>query len=132
VTTLLLDTSGYSYAGENQPDARQAVQSATRILIPVVVVGELFYGFQYGNRWQQNRTEFDRFVHSRRVSIVPIVEETAEQYATISTHLRRQGTPIPTNDIWIAAAALEHDARILTADRHFSRIPQVAVQLLSR
>lgn len=131
MTALVVDTSAYSLFLGKQEDAMMAVQTAERLILPVMVLGELFYGFALGNRREQNRRELHDFLSSYRTLIVPITQATAEQYATIYAHLRRQGRPIPTNDIWIAASAVEHDAGLLTADRHFSHVPHIHVQLLT-
>ena len=95
-------------------------------------MGELFAGFSIGSRKQQNLDEFDDFLSSGRVEIANVSSRTAERYATIFRWLRTQGTPIPTNDIWIAAMTMEKGADLLSADAHFEHVPQIAfIKLIS-
>jgi tRNA(fMet)-specific endonuclease VapC len=86
------------------------------------VLGELLGGFAAGMREPKNRAELARFLESPRVEVLPITAETADSYALVYTGLRRKGQPIPTNDLWIAASALEHGAALLTRDAHFTKI----------
>jgi len=67
-----------------------------------------------------------RFLNTPRVSVLYADEQTTHHYASVFAQLRRQGTPIPTNDIWIAAIVLQHDLALLTSDAHFSSLPQLA------
>jgi len=95
------------------------------------VLGELYAGFRRGTREEKNRIELERFRRSPRTRTVTVDEETAEFYAQILTHLREAGTPIPTNDIWIAASAMQAGLRVVTSDVHFTHVPQIAVELLN-
>jgi tRNA(fMet)-specific endonuclease VapC len=130
MTPLMLDTSAYAFFKRGNKDALTAIQEATSILIPLPVLGELWGGFAVGSRNQENREELDTFLQSRRVKVVPIISDTAERYAFIYTYLRKAGRPIPTNDLWIAASAMEHSAILLTADQHFQHVPQILLNLL--
>ncbi len=65
---------------------------------------------------------------SPRVSLLDVSEETAERYAVILNSLWQAGSPIPTNDIWIAASAMEHGLRVITTDEHYDKIPQIMVE----
>lgn len=87
-----------------------------------VVVGELFAGFRKGSRESYNRTVFQKFLATPRVTVLAISIETAEFYCLIFEQLRSQGTPIPVNDIWIAACGMEHGAHLATMDNHFKQI----------
>lgn len=127
---ICLDTSGYSAFKRGHARAIELVRRSEEIVIPITVLGELFAGFRRGGRERRNLDEFDRFRESPRVRIAPLDEETASSYAEILTHLRERGTPIPTNDIWIAASAMQAGLRVVTTDQHFTRVPQVAVELL--
>ena len=100
-------------------------------MLPVIVLGELWAGFEVGSRRGINRDELDEFLNSPRVTVAPIVNATAERYARIYTYLRKNGRQIPTNDLWIAASAMEHSAVLLTADSHFFHLPQILVQHIS-
>lgn len=130
MTPLMLDTSAYAFFKRGNKDTLTAIQEATSILIPLPVLGELWGGFAVGSRNQENREELDSFLQSRRVKVVPIISDTAERYAFIYAYLRKAGRPIPTNDLWIAASAMEHSAILLTADQHFQYVSQILLNLL--
>lgn len=123
---VCLDTSGYSAFKRGHEGAIDILQRAGEIVLPAVVVGELLAGFRMGSRNRINRRELDGFLASARVRIAPLGAETAQRYAEIVSYLRDRGTPIPTNDIWIAACAMEWGLRLFTTDRHFHRLPQVS------
>ena len=95
-----------------------------------MALGELLCGFRGGRRERENRERLREFLSSPRVVVTPITPETSEFYANILTALRREGTPIPTNDIWIAACALEHGAHLATSDTHFEKVPGLACLML--
>jgi len=119
---LLIDTNIYSLALRGQPEIVDILRHIDRIGISAISVGELLYGFRGGSRERKNRQELKQFLDSPRVSLHSVDEETAEWYSAILQQLRKQGTPIPTNDIWIAAVAMQHGLPVLTRDDHFSRI----------
>ncbi len=128
---LMIDTSAYAAFKRGHPNAKSQVRKATAIILPVIVIGELWAGFEIGSRREINRSDLDEFLKSPRVTVAPIVNETAERYARIYTYLRKNGRPIPTNDLWIAASAMEHSAVMLTADTHFFHLPQIILQHIS-
>jgi predicted nucleic acid-binding protein len=125
---ICLDTSAYSAFKRGDANIVEAIATADSITLPAIVLGELLAGFRAGSREQANREELGRFLASPRVSRAPIDDETAERYAEIVLHLRRAGTPVPTNDIWIAAVAMERGLVLHTTDPHFERVPQVIVR----
>ena len=127
---ICLDTSAYSAFKRGHEGALDAIQRAEEIVLPTVVLGEVFAGFRLGERDRENREELDRFLESPRVRIAPVDEETGRRYAQIVVFLRREGTPIPTNDVWIAASAMQHGLRVLTTDAHFARLPLLSTELL--
>jgi len=98
------------------------------ILVPTIVLGELFAGFDLGARAEQNRRELDNFLASSRVALLPVTRFTAERYALLYAYLRSIGRPIPTNDLWIAAGVWERSSILLTGDAHFESIPQIIVR----
>ena len=107
---LMLDTSAYSAFKRGQPAAVQALRTVPTILVPTTVLGELLGGFEAGTRREANRADLDAFLGSPRVAVMPIGSETAERYAVIYASLRAARQLIPTNDLWIAASAMEHGA----------------------
>lgn len=123
----MLDTSAYAAFKRGHTDAVQALRQVDKILMPTIVLGELLAGFEAGSRREENRQELEAFQKSPRVSVVPTTMETAERYAHIYAYLRENGRPIPTNDLWIAASAMEHSAELLTYDAHFLNVVQVLV-----
>jgi predicted nucleic acid-binding protein len=88
-------------------------------------------GFLSGERRAKNQAELARFLESPRVNLIDVDEGTAERYAVIFTTLRKAGTPIPTNDLWIAASAMQHGLRVLTRDAHFAKVPQILIHLIA-
>jgi tRNA(fMet)-specific endonuclease VapC len=124
---LLVDTSAYSAFMRGHDETNAALQTADEIFVNSIVLGELRAGFIKGQRRRRNENELSRFLASPRVNILDVTEETAERYAVILNSLWHAGTPIPTNDIWIAASAMEHGLELLTTDEHYQKIPQVIV-----
>lgn len=124
----MLDTSAYSAFKRGHPDVLSEVRRAREILVPSVVVGELLAGFSRGSRRARNERDLAAFLGRSRVCEVPVTHDTAERYAVIHANLRAAGTPIPTNDVWIAACAMEHGAELLTLDRDFTAVPQILVR----
>ena len=124
---LMLDTSAYSAFMRGHPEILSAIREADEIFLNSIVIGELIAGFIKGGRRRKNENELSRFLGSTRVAILDVTEETTERYAVILNSLWRAGTPIPTNDIWIAASAMEHGLRLLTTDDHYQNLPQVLV-----
>ena len=106
-------------------DVVYRLQEADEIYVNAVVLGELLAGFTAGNRRERNANALYRFLDSPRLNFVDIDEETAQRYAVIHSSLRAAGTLIPTNDIWIAASAMQYGLPLLTLDAHFKRIPQI-------
>lgn len=119
---ILLDTNAYVAFKRGHPQALSAVQNAPTIALNPVVLGELLSGFAAGDREKANRDELAEFLASPRVSVLPMGYATAEQYATVFRTLRTVGTPIPTNDMWIAASAIEYGIDLLSYDAHFQAV----------
>jgi len=124
---LLLDTSAYSWFMRGHQEIRKVLQAADSVAVNPILLGELQAGFQQGRYVERNKTTLAEFLVSPRVHIVSIDEDTAERYAVILHGLRKLGTPIPTNDLWIAASAMQYGLTILTADAHFKHVAQVLV-----
>jgi len=126
---ILLDTSAYIAFLKGHPGVKQAIQKADEINLNPMVLGELLAGFMKGRREARNREILQEFMESPRVRLRAIDEETSERYAAIFNYLRGQGTPIPTNDLWIAATAMQFGLRVVTTDRHFQQVPQIIAEL---
>ena len=123
---ILLDTNAYSALLRGHADVARRVRRAERVLLSVVVVGELLFGFRNGSRYEANRQEMDDFLASPFVSLLPVGLVTADRFGRIAAALKRKGRPLPTNDIWIAAHAMESGAELLSFDRHFAEIDGLA------
>ena len=127
MSRVILDTSAYSAFMRGHPEVKIALQEAEQIHLNPVVLGELLVGFRRGKRTRKNVGELRTFLSSPRVSLVDVNEETAERYSVILNSLWAAGTPIPTNDIWIAASAMQHGLRVLTTDDHYQKVTQIIV-----
>jgi tRNA(fMet)-specific endonuclease VapC len=127
---VVLDTSAYSLLMRGRNEIAGLLDAADEVYLSAVVIGELLAGFKKGSSEQRNREILDRFLAISRVAILPLDEETAERYAVILDFLRRQGATIPTNDLWIAACAMQHGLVLITADRHFLKLPQVVTDFV--
>lgn len=119
---ILLDTTGYVGFKRGTEEMVDIITSSELVLFSPVVLGELMFGFRNGNRFKKNMDELNKFLDHEVVEIVHIGKTTSDRYSRIALHLKRQGTPIPSNDIWIAAQAMEHGAELITLDRHFENI----------
>jgi len=123
---IAVDTNAYSAAARGEPKAVALLRAANRVTLPFVVVAELRAGFAAGSVGRRNEAALTRFLGSPRVDVLYPDEQTTHHYASVYAQLRRQGTPIPTNDLWIAALVVQHDLVLFTEDAHFSNIPQIA------
>ena len=119
---LLLDTNAYTAFMAGDAATVDALAHAERLLMSPVVLGELLGGFAAGSREASNRALLATFLDTPRVQQVAITAATADSYALVYASLRRKGQPIPSNDMWIAASALEHGAALLTRDAHFAHV----------
>jgi predicted nucleic acid-binding protein len=119
---ILIDTNAYSAFKRGDADIIEVLAWADRVLVNSVVLGELLAGFAAGMQEARNRAELARFLDSPRVLSVPVSAQTADCYALVYAGLRRKGQPIPSNDLWIAASALETGAALLSRDAHFRHV----------
>ena len=123
---VLLDSNGYSRLMRGDGQAATAVRDATEILMSAVVIGELLYGFRNGSRFDRNAADLRSFLDNPYVSLVPVGPVTADRYSRIAAILRAKGSPIPSNDVWIASHAMETGADLVSADRHFEAVDGIA------
>lgn len=119
----LIDTTVYSHARRGGQWAVDILAESDLIGISTITLGELLAGFIVGGKADENKKILYEFLDHPRVSVYPIGERTAEFYSNIYMNLRRQGTPVPTNDMWIAATAQENGLVLASHDRHFENIP---------
>lgn len=119
---VLLDTSAYVGLRAGVSAVTKKVSLSDTVLFSPIVLGELMYGFRNGSKFEQNMEVLERFLQHDAVELVPVGQVTADRYSRIVLQLKRAGRPIPANDIWIAAQALEHGAELLSSDRHFGKI----------
>ncbi len=125
---VLLDTSAYSAFKRDVPEMVDAFRAASEFAVSSIVLGELIGGFVRGGREARNRADPAMFLASPNVWQVSVTSETAERFAQIRKVLLDSGTLLPTNDMWIAASAMEHGLWLLTSDAHFRRIPLLPVK----
>lgn len=123
---LALDTNAYSAAARGDPTAVALLRRADELYLPFVVVAELRAGFAAGTLGRRNESRLTGFLASPRARVLYADDQTTHHYARLFAQLRQQGTPIPTNDLWIAAMVLQHDLVLFTKDAHFSKLPQLA------
>jgi len=126
-----VDTSAYSRFMLGDSQVVDLLESAEWIGIPAIVLGELWTGFLLGQRRKKNEDELRQFLANAVVEVLVVDPDVSRVYAEIVVDLRRTGTPIPTNDIWIAAVAARAGATVLAYDSHFKAIPRVGSLILS-
>lgn len=122
IIPILLDTNAYAGFKRGDADAIAILRAADTIGLSAIVSGELLSGFAFGSREADNRRELNAFFASPRVALLPVTEDTARFYADVYQQLRRKGKPIRSNDLWIAATALQHGFAVFSHDRHFAEI----------
>jgi tRNA(fMet)-specific endonuclease VapC len=123
---VLLDTNAYTALFRGHKGVAARVRRAEQVLLSTVVAGELLFGFRNGSRFETNREELEDFLNSPYVLLLPVTLVTADRFGRIAASLRRKGRPLPTNDIWIAAHAMESGADLLSFDQHFKEIEGIA------
>ncbi len=122
---ILLDTNAYSdWRRRNQWN--ESISRAGLVMIPTIVLGEFRAGFKYPTRGEENDRRLAEFLEDPMVRVLKVAESTSRSFAPPKHFLRKSGTPIPENDIWIAALAVEHLVPVVTSDAHFNHLPQVA------
>lgn len=122
---IAIDTNRYVDFCRGEQDVVSIIQQSEKIFIPYIVLGELRAGFLSGKKSLPNERLLVRFINSPRVDPLLPDENTTHHYARLFQQLRKQGTPIPTNDLWLAALVIQHDLQLFTRDGHFRHIPQL-------
>lgn len=122
---IALDTNRYVDLCRGDGDVVALVERAEAVLVPFVVLAELRAGFALGTSGAENERTLARFLLEPGVRVVFATDATTRAYASLYRQLRGQGTPIPSNDLWIAALVVEHGAALCTRDAHFRKLPQI-------
>ncbi len=122
---VALDTNRYSDLARGDHEVIELLEIATEVCLPFVVLAELRAGFSLGTRGRTNEQALQRFLQKPGVSVLYATDSTTRTYATLYRQLREQGTPIPANDLWIAALAVENGLQLCSRDRHFRHLPQL-------
>jgi len=120
---ILLDTNAYAAYLRGEESVLEALAEADGVFASVFVLGELLAGFKAGSREKRNRDILLQFLQKSTVEVLPAGPETAEVFALVKHALKKEGTPIPLNDVWIAAHALETGSILISYDTHFARVP---------
>lgn len=123
-----VDTNAYSRLMQGNPDLQVSLEEADILIVPVIVLGELHAGFEGGSQKKKNEDKLESFLAEPSVRIQEVTYDIARRYALVVDDLRKAGSPIPTNDLWIAATALELGARIVSYDAHFRKIDGLIVE----
>lgn len=124
---IALDTNAYVAFKRGHEPVLEILRLADDIIVPVIVLGELLAGFAHGMKEAENRAGLAKFLDASRVRTLAVDDDTARWYAQVYAQLRRAGSPIPANDLWIAAQALQHGLPVLTFDRHFEAVEGLMV-----
>ncbi len=122
---ICIDTNIYTAYKKGDSTIIKILEETDFVYIPSVVLGELYAGFYIGAYTKKNITELEDFLTVPGIEVVEVNQAIAEKYGYLIKTLRNQGTPIPTNDVWIAATALELSAKLLSFDKHFSHVPGI-------
>ena len=128
-TSILLDTNAYTGFKTNREEIVRELQTARVIGMSPIVLAELYAGFRLGTREKKNLDELETFRRNPRVQVLQITERTAFFYAHIFAALKQKARPIPSNDIWIAASAMEHGLVLVSFDSHFQQVDGLACRL---
>jgi len=128
---ILLDTNAYVGFKRNVVEMVDFIVSAESIVFSPIVLGELMFGFRNGTRFKENMEDLNSFLDHEVVELVQIGKITSDRYSRIAEQLKRQGTPIPTNDIWIAAQTIEHGAELISSDKHFEKISSLVYTIFT-
>ena len=123
---LALDTNRYTDLCRGDTRVAETVAAADEVWLPFIVLGELRAGFAVGTHGPHNEAVLRRFLLKPGVGVLYADEQTTHNYASLYRQLRKDGTPIPTNDMWIAALVLQHSLVLYDRDVHFDAVPQLA------
>jgi tRNA(fMet)-specific endonuclease VapC len=123
VRKIVLDTCAYTRLLVGEEDVLDAISAAETVYVSVFVLGELYAGFAGGSRERENKAFLQRFLLKPTVKILNATSETAEIFGLVKSNLKKAGKPLPINDVWIAAHAIETGSVVITYDAHFAVVP---------
>lgn len=124
---IALDTNRYRDLCDGDAEVKRLLEEAESVYLPIVVLGELRAGFSLGRRGRENEQVLLRFLAKPGVEVLGITDATTREYASLYRQLRQQGTPIPINDLWIAALVVENNLSLCSRDDHFLHLPQLHI-----
>jgi len=119
---ILIDTNAYVAFKKGEESIIEIIRHTETLGVSPIVLGELLGGFECGSKTKKNREELHQFLQSSRIRLFPLTSDTANFYSQIYASLRKKGQPIPSNDMWIAAQALENGSVLCSYDKHFKAI----------
>jgi len=119
---IVLDTNAYTRLLIGEEDVLDIIGTADTIYMSIFVLGELYAGFAGGRKERENKETLNRFLLKPTAKILNATAETAEVFGKVKQDLKKAGTPIPINDVWIAAHAIETGSTIITYDSHFKNV----------
>ena len=122
---ILLDTNAYSHLLTGDEKVLSLLAESDVVYMSIFVLGELYAGFKGGNREQENMQLLKLFIQKPTVEILEATEETSKVFGQVKNNLKKAGTPLPVNDVWIAAHTLESGSKLITYDVHFREIPDL-------
>lgn len=125
MNVLVLDTNAYSDLKRGNQSIKRILNNTSTTYVPVIVLADLKAGFFSGNRTEESLKELNDFIQTPGTQLLEVNEETTDNYAKLASYLKKNGTPIPINDIWIAALCVQYDLPLLTSDSDFKHLPQV-------
>jgi tRNA(fMet)-specific endonuclease VapC len=127
---IVLDTSAYSHFRSNHAGVIDRLATANRVYVPTIVLGELEAVFRRGRRTSDNRAKLDEFLREDFVAVLPVTTDVARRYGELFAELRAAGTPVPINDVWIAATTIDAGAELITFDPDFEHIARLERTIL--
>jgi tRNA(fMet)-specific endonuclease VapC len=130
--SIVLDSSAYHHLRAGDERVATLMAAASLTWLPAIVLGELEAGFAMGTRARENRQRLEELLEEPTVGVLPVDDRVAARYGLLRAELRRAGTPVATNDVWIAATTLQVGGHLVTFDRDFERIPDMDMTLLAR
>jgi tRNA(fMet)-specific endonuclease VapC len=122
MNAILLDTNAITALFQGMPVVLDAVSMADSVLVSVIVIGELEAGFRGGSRYAHNLAILERFLSKPTVEILPVTRTTGECFGRVKQALKTKGSPIPINDVWLAAQTMETGSVLMSFDRHFMNV----------